>query len=345
MENNNVLVSIIMPTLNSERTIRMSLESIRKQHFDQDLIEILVLDGGSSDKTVEIAKEFGCVVMKNEKKLPEYAKHIGILSAKGRYVIFFDSDEVFTNMDAIRNRVDIFQEEKAKIIFTGGYIKPKGAHYINDYINNFSDPFSYFMYGTSSGFQYYLKSMLAAYGHHAIREKYAVLFLDENSRLPLSDLCAGNAIDANYAKELLGEKINDVRMLTQIIYIILKKDRKIFMLKDDFIVHHSSDSLRKYLNKIKWRVVSNMFHGDEIAGFTKRESHDSPQIRFKKYLFMPYSLTIVFPLIYGVYSAIRRKSPACLLHPILTFYTGLIISYYYVLKIMGAKPSLMVYGK
>ncbi len=323
----------------------MSLESIRKQNFDQNSIEILVLDGGSSDKTAEIAKEFGCVVMKNERKLPEYAKHIGILSAKGRYIIFLDSDEVFTNMDAIGDRVDIFQKDEAKIIFTGGYIKPKGAHYINDYINHFSDPFSFFMYGTSSGFQYYLKSMLAAYRHHSIREKYAVLFLDENSRLPLADLCAGNAIDVNYVKKLLGEKINDVRMLTQIIYITLKKDRRIFVLKDDFIVHHSSDSFRKYLNKIKWRVISNMFHSDEIAGFAKREMHDSPQIRFKKYLFMPYSLTIVLPLIYGVYLTVRRKSLVCLLHPFLTFYTGCIIGYYYILKIVGINPRLMVYGK
>jgi glycosyltransferase involved in cell wall biosynthesis len=345
MEDRKIVVSIIMPTLNSERTIRMSLESIRKQNFDRSSVEILVLDGGSSDKTVEIAKEFNCVVMENKKKLPEYAKHIGILSAKGKYVIFLDSDEVFTSMDAINARVSIFKENSAKIIFTGGYIKPKEAHYINDYINHFSDPFSFFIYGTSSGFQYYMKSMLAAYKHHSVREKYAVLFLDENSRLPLADLCAGNAIDMDYVKEAIGEKINDVRILTQIIYIILKKDRRIFVLKDDFIVHYSSDSFRKYLNKIKWRVISNMFHGDEIAGFAKRELHDSPQIRFKKYLFMPYSLTIVLPLIYGVYLAIRRKSSVCLLHPILTFYTGLIISYYYVLKIMGAKPSLMIYGK
>jgi glycosyltransferase involved in cell wall biosynthesis len=345
MEDKEIVVSIIMPTLNSEKTIRMSLESVRKQNFDRSLVEILVLDGGSKDKTVEIAKEFGCVVLKNEKKLPEYAKHIGILSAKGKYVLFLDSDEVFSSMDAINARVSVFKENSAKIIFTGGYIKPKEAHYINDYINHFSDPFSFFMYGTSSDSRYYLKSMLKKYQKHSVLEKYAILFLDENSTLPLSDLCAGNTIDIDYVKEIIGEGIKDLSMITQIISLILKKDRRIFILKNDFIIHHSSDSLKKYINKIKWRVISNMFHGNEIAGFSKRELHDNSQLKFKKYLFIPYSLTLVLPLIYSLYLMIRRKSVVCLLHPVLTFYTGLLISYYYVLKIIGAKPSLMIYGK
>ena len=54
---NRPLVSVIMPTYNSGKTVRMSLESIKNQNFDKNLVEILVVDGGSVDNTIDIAKE------------------------------------------------------------------------------------------------------------------------------------------------------------------------------------------------------------------------------------------------------------------------------------------------
>jgi len=68
------LVSVIMPTLNSEKTIRLSLESTRKQSYDQNLIEILVIDGGSTDKTREIAREYNCRILENPIKILKLAK-------------------------------------------------------------------------------------------------------------------------------------------------------------------------------------------------------------------------------------------------------------------------------
>ena len=48
------ILTIIMPTYNSENTIRFSLESIKKQSFGTDEIECLVIDGGSTDSTLEL---------------------------------------------------------------------------------------------------------------------------------------------------------------------------------------------------------------------------------------------------------------------------------------------------
>ena len=69
--------SIIMPTLNSEKTIEHALKSIREQEYDQELIEILVVDGGSSDCTLSIAQKYNAKILHNKKKLPEIAKEIG----------------------------------------------------------------------------------------------------------------------------------------------------------------------------------------------------------------------------------------------------------------------------
>ena len=63
-----IFFTIVMPTYNSERTIGKALKSIREQKFDQDEIEILVIDGGSSDKTIDIANRYKATILLNEKR-------------------------------------------------------------------------------------------------------------------------------------------------------------------------------------------------------------------------------------------------------------------------------------
>lgn len=56
------LISIVMPAYNAERTIELALRSIRMQTI-ADQIEILVIDGGSTDATREIARQYGAVIL------------------------------------------------------------------------------------------------------------------------------------------------------------------------------------------------------------------------------------------------------------------------------------------
>jgi len=49
-------VSIIIPVLNNERTIKKCLECVTFQDYPKNKVEILILDGGSTDKTIAISK-------------------------------------------------------------------------------------------------------------------------------------------------------------------------------------------------------------------------------------------------------------------------------------------------
>ena len=68
-------ISVIMPAYNAERTIELALRSIRMQTI-ADQIEILVIDGGSTDATREIAQRYGATILENPHRLPEPAKLI-----------------------------------------------------------------------------------------------------------------------------------------------------------------------------------------------------------------------------------------------------------------------------
>ena len=85
------LVSIIIPTYNSEKTLPICLESIKRQTYNN--IEVIVVDKFSRDKTVEIARSYGAkVYIRGPERSAQ--KNYGALKARGEFVYFIDSDFV-----------------------------------------------------------------------------------------------------------------------------------------------------------------------------------------------------------------------------------------------------------
>jgi glycosyltransferase involved in cell wall biosynthesis len=87
------LVSIVIPTYNSEKTLAKCLESIKNQTYKN--IEVIVVDKFSKDRTVEIAKKFDAKVIV-ESFDRSAARNRGIKEAKGDYLLSIDSDMELT---------------------------------------------------------------------------------------------------------------------------------------------------------------------------------------------------------------------------------------------------------
>jgi len=87
------LVSIVIPTYNSERYIERCLRSIKNQTYKN--IEIIIVDKFSTDKTVDIAERHGAKVIQDGGERTR-AKNIGLRNAKGENVCFIDSDMELT---------------------------------------------------------------------------------------------------------------------------------------------------------------------------------------------------------------------------------------------------------
>lgn len=98
--------SIIIATYNSECTLEFTLKSIREQSIEQDELEILVVDGGSTDMTRDIANKYNIKIYDNPKRLPEYAKAVGTTYATGHYIVRMDSDEEFSYPTQLQERMD-----------------------------------------------------------------------------------------------------------------------------------------------------------------------------------------------------------------------------------------------
>ena len=87
----NNRVSIIIPTMNSGRTLYKCLESIRSQSYRD--IEIIVIDGYSSDNTTEIASKFSAKVHLTTGERTR-AKNFGLSKSTGEFLFFVDSDMI-----------------------------------------------------------------------------------------------------------------------------------------------------------------------------------------------------------------------------------------------------------
>lgn len=89
----NPLISVIIATHNSESTIEKCLTSLMSQSYPREKYEIIVVDDGSKDKSVELSKKFGTDKIKiTEPCSLGLARNIGVSESSGKFLAFFDSD-------------------------------------------------------------------------------------------------------------------------------------------------------------------------------------------------------------------------------------------------------------
>src|SRR5262245_32246666 len=92
------LVSIVIPAYNAAEWIAESIESVLQQTY-QDL-EVILVDDGSTDCTVEIAEQilrsgrFPYQILHQENKGPSAARNRGWRAARGTWVQFLDADDL-----------------------------------------------------------------------------------------------------------------------------------------------------------------------------------------------------------------------------------------------------------
>lgn len=339
--------SVIMATLNSMRTLEASLKALRAQDYPQDLVEILVVDGGSTDATRETALRYGCRVIDNPQVEPVSAKLIGLREATGDYLMHVDSDEVLLSTQALKKRAQIFAEQsEVKMIFATGYVSPAGVPFAARYINEFGDPFSMFYYRLSKDSRFFLK---AAKRRMAVVSENADSILFEvlpSTPLIFENAACANCIDLHFFRQNFAELCTKPWGPVHFFYHMQKFTKRFAVTKDDSVAHYSADHWKGFLGKIKWRVRNNLFFSETIgtSGFSGRTQFDSKWARVKKYFFLPYAFLILPVTIDALGLCWSRRDPYYILHVPLALYTAWTIVALSTLKLFGYRPQQKSYG-
>lgn len=86
-------ISFIVPVINAGKTIAETLKSVFGQTGNH-IIEVIVIDNGSTDSTQEMARQFPVRLLSCEKRGPSAARNVGLRAAQGQFVVFLDGDVI-----------------------------------------------------------------------------------------------------------------------------------------------------------------------------------------------------------------------------------------------------------
>lgn len=332
--------SIIIATYNSERTLGYTLDSIRKQSIAQSELEIIVVDGGSTDKTLKIAKKYQAIIYDNPKRLPEYAKAVGTAHAIGHYIMRMDSDEEFSYHTQLQEKMEFLQKHpELKMLLPNRYVRGRSniCGISADYMNSLGDPFSYFVYNTKiDKYETYHKNIISEEG------KYAIMQFDPCDVYPLAD-SGTSVLSLDYMREKYPDTYDTIEFICGAYDKIISDTKLCGIIKGDDIKHNCSSSFKTYLSKLKFRVINNLFHKGE-SGFSSKERFNN-NLRQRKILFCFYALIVPVPILDSIRLSIIYKNPTYLLHFIYLYYVCIEIVSLELIKVAGGKRRNNVYGK
>jgi glycosyltransferase involved in cell wall biosynthesis len=121
--NNNKLVSIVIPTFNSEKTILNCINSVFNQTYQN--FEIIICDDNSTDNTREIFKK----ITDNRVRIyyldkncgSAVARNVAMQNAKGSFFAFLDSDDEW-HANKLENQIPCFSDINVGLVLSGATI-------------------------------------------------------------------------------------------------------------------------------------------------------------------------------------------------------------------------------
>ena len=150
------MVSVIIPTLNEAGNIREALSTIdRELAFPK---EIIVVDGNSTDGTLEIVKDSNCKLIIEPRRGYGVALRQGMKAAKGDVVVMVDGDGTY-EVKHINRLLDTMVKKDAEMCLATRMYDPNKAMGLMNFIGNkiitfcFDFLFSQFLSDTQSGFR------------------------------------------------------------------------------------------------------------------------------------------------------------------------------------------------
>ncbi len=145
-------ISVIIPAYNAEKTILATLESVQKQTFSD--LELIVIDDGSTDRTVDLAntlQDSRLKVFSYQNGGVSVARNRGIQHASGDFISFIDADDLWLSdklqlqLEALQKNPEAgvayswttFVDEKGTVLYTQEPVFHKGDVYPQLLVENF----------------------------------------------------------------------------------------------------------------------------------------------------------------------------------------------------------------
>lgn len=311
----NIDISIIIVSKNSLKSLPACLSAIKAQDFDLKKIEILLVDGGSTDGTIEYARANGVnVVEGGYADNQEARRYVGINKAVGDLLIFLDTDNIIPEKNWIKKMVKPFQNSYVGCSFTKWYGISKSMSNIDRY---------YALIGGNDSVSYYLnKNDRVPLGCHKLPVGAELVSEDaeteyvrfNSSKIPTLG-CNGFVVRANIAKKL---NYKDPEMFMHIDANVDYINNNLWIQYAIVKTHIYHDTGKNLLTNLKKRIKYKSIHSDGLKRYRKYCVYDknvfSDNVRL--FLIILIATTLVVPILRACYGFIKTKKIQWFYHPI-----------------------------
>lgn len=127
-------LSIVIPTYNCAPLLRPTLDSLAAQDYPKGKLELLLVDGGSTDTTRVVGKQCGFRVIDNPARSNLYGLPLGFKAARGDLVLHLDDDNVLDRPDWLQRMVEPFSDPSIIAAEPLYYTASKTENYITRYV-------------------------------------------------------------------------------------------------------------------------------------------------------------------------------------------------------------------
>lgn len=324
-------ITFVVPTLNAESSLTSCLSSIRNQQYPQKLIEIIVADGGSTDKTIRIARKYSAIILPNPAVYQEYGKTAAAKIAKGSLIFYADSDNVLATESFVSAVVSVHRKHPEVMGFLPQTIPAPDSNPIDRYLGYlFTDPFTWFVYKNAANPRDFSKQYRPVQATSDFE-----LYGFPKRRIPLFGLAQGVATSKRFTRgtyDYADDILSGIKLIREggIVAYIPKAT----------LYHYHIKNYFQFIQKYSWRVQNNFSQTIKDTGLISRLSYMSFLQKLRIILYIPYALSIVFPLIDSVLLSLRYKDKVMLYHLIISYTLAWIIIIERIYTLVYPKPNI-----
>lgn len=308
-------LSVVMATFNSARTLDLALKAIANQEY-LGSIEIIVADGGSTDETLAIAKQYRAIIVPvpKEKQGAEYNKGMAVAAAKNEVLVFLDHDNILPNKRWLTHMVQPLIDDKD--IFGAGCLRFEPDPSMTSLDRYFAligspDPIPFFF--NKSGHQSWLYSGFHLRGQLIDEKKnYYIVTLDPE-RLPALG-GNGSVLRRSLIKKA---KANPDDFFHIDIHVDLaRKGYLKYAFVKETVKHLTNNNLIPFLARRRYFIVKYHFEDHSRRRYSVYEPQKDKWLLVG---YIIYSATFVGPLYHAVLGFLKRPDPAWFIHPVMCF--------------------------
>ncbi|MFA6973582.1 MAG: glycosyltransferase family 2 protein [Parcubacteria group bacterium] len=307
-------ISVVIATYNSERTLEKCLDSVRAQNYPQEMIELLIADGGSSDNSKKIALNHGAKIfdVPRDKQGAEYNKGYGLQYAEGDFILCIDHDNILPHKEWLNKMLQPLLDNPEAVAS-----EPWRYHYDK----NFSLLDRYFaLFGVNDPLPYYLKkadridhmhSVYNLLGKATDKRDYYIVEFDSSNPRKIPTLGANGFL---IRRSLFLKSNHSPEKYFHIdinVDLVSKGYNRYIFIKDD-IIHLTNSKLFNFLKRRKRFVDQYYMNNFSVRRYSVFYPEED---KLGLALFIFYAITIVKPTLDSIKGWLKIRDFAWFVHP------------------------------